>query len=128
MARGVGFGDCHAAVAWVGAGFVAAAGDEMEGLVDIGDAVEIGRPVPELFSDEMDHDMIFFAHALDATADTKQPRSHDDAAVRFEDLRPDHEIGDAVFVLDGNEYHTRSGSRPLSHQHQASEGENILVL
>ena len=101
---------------------------QAEVVVDVGDAVEVGRPVPELFGDEMDHDIVSFALALDLAAHAEQARAHDDAAVCLEDLGPDHEVGDAEFVLDGDEHHARGGARPLPHQHQAGQGEDVAVL
>src|SRR5262245_13683239 len=54
MSRRIRFGDKDASVARIGADLVAATAGEME-LVDVGDRIELGRPVPELFGDEMDH-------------------------------------------------------------------------
>jgi len=84
----------------VGAGLVAAAMLEREGLVDLGDAVELGRPVPQPFGHEMDHQPF----ALHPARHGEQARAHHDAAMRLEHLGPDHEIGDAAFVLDGDEH------------------------
>ena len=56
----------------------------------------------------------------------EQARAHDDAAMGLEDLWPDHEVGDAVFVLDGDEHHARGGTRPLANQDQAGQGELYL--
>jgi len=66
--------------------------------------------------------------ALHAAAHAQKARAHDDAAVRLEDPGPDHEVGNAVFVLDGDEHHARGGARALANQHQPGEGEEIVVL
>jgi hypothetical protein len=127
MQGGVGFGHGqargHAAVARIGADLVAAAAGQVE-LVDVGDGIELGRPVPELLGDEMDHQPL----ALHAAAHAQQARAHDDAAMRVEDPGPDHEVGDAAFVLDGDEHHARGGARPLAHQHQPGQSEAVVVL
>ena len=67
--------------------------------------------------DEMDHQPL----ALHVAAHAEQARAHDDAAMGLEDLGPDHEVGDAVFVLDGDEHHARGGARPLAHQDQPGQ-------
>ena len=49
-----------------GTGLVAAARAQLEVAVEVGDAVEIGRPVPQLLDHEMDHDAVPALHvALD---------------------------------------------------------------
>ena len=92
----------------------------------VGDAVEIGRPVPQLLGDEMDHDALRRCTAAPCR-DAQQARAHDDAAIGFEDLGPDHEIGDAELVLQGDEHHARGGARPLAHQHQPGHAEEVAV-
>ena len=106
-----------APVARIGAHLVAAAVGQPEVLVDLGDGIELGRPVPQLLGDEMDHQAL----ALHVAAHAEQARAHDDAAMGLEDLGPDHEVGDAVLVLDGDEHHARGGARPLAHQDQAGQ-------
>ena len=108
MTGGVGFrngdGRGHAAVARVGADLVAAAAIQVE-LVDLGDRIEVGRPVPQLLGNDVDHVAVLLVGALHMAAYAEQARAHDDAPMRVEDARPDHEVGDAVLVLDGDEDH-----------------------
>src|SRR5713226_9367874 len=84
MTGGVGFGHRDATVSRIGADLVAAAAGQVE-AVDVGDGIELGRPVPELFGDEMDHQPL----ALHTAAHAQEARAHDDAAVRVEDPWPD---------------------------------------
>ena len=63
----------------------------------------------------MDH----LALALDAPAHRQHARGHDDAAVLLEDLRPDHEVGDAGLVLQRDEQHALGRAGPLADQHDA---------
>jgi hypothetical protein len=79
----------------------------------------------------MDHDPGFSVRlhvALDLAGDAEQAGAHDDAAMGFEDPRPDHEVGDAEFVLQGDEDHARSGARSLAHQHQPRHLQEVAGL
>ncbi len=67
------------------------------------------------------------AGALQATAHGKKPRRHYDAAVFFENLRPDDDVGDVGFVFEGHEHDPFGGSRPLPHQHQAGDGDPLPI-
>ena len=63
--------------------------------------------------------MPFALHAARRTPSRREP--HDDAAMGLENPGPDHEVGDAVFVLDGDEHHARGGARPLAYQHKPGQ-------
>src|SRR5258708_37888925 len=108
----------HAAIARVGADLVAAAAGQVE-VVDVGDGIELGRPVPELLGDKMDN----FLFALYTAAHAQQTRTHDDAAMRIEHLGPDHEVGDPMVILDGDEHPAGSGAWPLAPNPQPCKGE-----
>src|SRR5271163_2037368 len=55
-----------------------------------------------------------FALTLNTTADSKHGGAEDGAAMLFENLGPDHEIGNAGLILQGDEYDTLGRARPLS--------------
>ena len=61
-----------------------------------------------------------FALALDASPDTKHAGREHNTAESLKDLGPDHEIGDARLVLDGDEHDAFGTSRTLTNQNEAS--------
>src|SRR5947209_17956871 len=61
------------------------------------------------------HDVAF---PLDATVNRHHAGREDNAALLLVETWPDHQVGDAGFVLDGDEQHAFGGSRHLPHQHQ----------
>src|SRR4051812_37125573 len=61
------------------------------------------------------HDLAF---SLDTTMDRHHSGGEDDAALFFVEAGPDYQIGDAGFVLDGNEQDAFGRARLLPHQHQ----------
>ena len=71
MARGIGFRDLQPAIARIGADLIAAAVGQVQ-RVERGDRIELGREVLQLLGDEMDHDIVAFALALDPAAHTHQ--------------------------------------------------------
>src|ERR1700730_2633028 len=79
---------------------VAAAVRQRERDVSIANARQRVRQIGQPMSDEMDD----LARALDAAVDRHHPCRKDHPALPFIKLRPDHEIGDAGLVLDGDEH------------------------
>src|SRR3569833_3314271 len=79
-----------------GMSLVAASHAQLKVAIEIGDAIEIGRPFPQPLGYEMEHQpgrAVLLHVALDLAGDAEQARAHDDAAMGFEHLGPDHEIG-----------------------------------
>ncbi|MNN75077.1 hypothetical protein D3C81_1913470 [compost metagenome] len=56
-----------------------------------------------------------FGAALDVAFDMDQPCAHHFAAKRLHDLRPDDNIGDAGFILNGEEHHALGAGGALAH-------------
>src|ERR1700730_14718020 len=67
------------------------------------------------------------ALALDAAVDRHHPGRNDHPALLLEHLRPDHEIGDAGLVLDGDEHDAFRRARHLPHEHEAGGLEPAAV-
>ena len=63
--------------------------------------------------------MHHLAFALDAAANGQHARGQDDAPELFEDLEPDHDIGDAGLVLQRDEHDALGRSGALADQHEA---------
>ena len=61
------------------------------------------------------------AFALDAADDASMPAGKDRPPVLFVELRPDHEIGDAGLVLQGDEDDALGRAGLLADQHQAGD-------
>ena len=74
-----------------------------------------GREIEEFAGDDVDH----LAFPLEAAGHAKHASPQHDAAEPVENLRPDHEIGDAGFILDGDEDHPLGRARTLAHQNKA---------
>src|SRR5690606_28644140 len=75
-----------------------------------------------------------FAYRLDALALARSRAAHDEqrsaeerGALALEEPGPDHEIGDAGLVLEGQEDHAIGGARTLTHQHQPGHREALAV-
>jgi len=64
---------------------------------------------------------------LDAPLYKKQSRLHDDAAVGLHRLRPDDNIGDTGFILDGYEANTLCAAGSLADQDQACKCDLLSV-
>ena len=58
---------------------------------------------------------------------TRNDERHHRAAVGGEDVAPDHRVGDAGLVLQGDEHHALGRARPLADQHQAADGDARAV-
>src|ERR1017187_4768081 len=74
-------------------------------------------------SDEMDD----LALALDAAVDRQHPGRKDYAALPFIEFWPDHEIGDAGLVLDGDEDDAFRRARHLPHEHETGGPEPASI-
>jgi hypothetical protein len=95
--------------------FVAAPMWQREAVIPITDAGEFGGQIGQMVCDEMDD----FALALDAALHSDHARRQDNAPLAFIEGRPDHQVGDAGLVLDGDEHDALGGSRLLTHRDQA---------
>ena len=60
---------------------------------------------------------------LDAAGDGRHARFDDDAALLFEEFRPDEKIGDAGLVFDSDEHHAVGGARHLPDEHEANSAK-----
>src|SRR5512146_2960865 len=76
-------------------------------------AQQLGE-IMQFLDDQMDD----LALALDAAFDRNHPRREDDAAIALVDFRPDHEIGDAGLVLDGDEDDAAGCAGPLAYENE----------
>jgi hypothetical protein len=104
--------------------FVAAPVWQREAHVALADCGKFGGQIGQLVCDEMDD----FALALDAALHGDHAGGEDDAAPALVERRPDHQVGDAGLVLDGDEHDALGGSRLLAHQHQTGGGQPFVVL
>src|SRR4051794_28786015 len=66
----------------------------------------------------MDH----LAGPLQAAADGEEAGAHDSAAMGLEAVAPDDDIGDAGFILEGQEDDALGGAGALPDQHEAGDG------
>ena len=57
-----------------------------------------------------------------------QAGAEDDGAELLVDLGPDHDIGDAGFILQGHEDHAAGAARALADEDEARDGEAALRL
>jgi hypothetical protein len=64
---------------------------------------------------------------LDAALHRDHAGGENDPALAFVERGPDHQVGDAGFVLDGNEHDTLCGSRLLTYQDQAGRRQPLAV-
>lgn len=78
--------------------FVAPAMRHRKRDVAVTDAGQFRRQVGQMPGDEMHH----LAFPLDPALHADHAGGQDDATLPLEHLRPDHEIGDAGFILDGD--------------------------
>ena len=58
----------------------------------------------------------------------EEARGHDDAPVGRENLGPDDDIGDASLVFERHEDDALRRSRPLAHQNEAGNGDDLALL
>ena len=65
--------------------------------------------------------------ALNTAGDGQHAGGEDDAALLFEQFRPDDEIGDAGLVFDGDEHHAFGASRASAGRGQARRFEPAPV-
>ena len=77
----------------------------------------------ETLGDHMHHR----ARALDLTRADDGGGVANDGAELLVDLRPDHEVGDTAFILDGDEDHAGGGAGALAHEHQSGNGDAAFV-
>ena len=80
---------------------------------------EFGQFVRQIFNvigDEMDDDAL----ALKSSSDLQEPSSHDRAAKAGVDLGPDHDIGNARFVLKRQKDHARGRAGALASDDEAA--------
>ncbi len=94
--------------------FVAPAMRYRKRHVAIADVGQFRRQVGEPPRHQMHH----LAFTLDAALHPDHAGGQDDAALPLEHLRPDHKVGDAGLVLDGDERHALGRPRHLPHQHE----------
>jgi len=106
-----------------GTGLIAGAGAQLKATVQVGNAVEVGRPVPQLLDHEVDHD----AFALHGAPCPHHPRTHDDPAIGLEYRRPDDKVGDAELILQRDEHHARGSAGTLPYEHEPSHAEAVAV-
>ncbi len=67
----------------------------------------------------MGNEVYNLAFALNPAINAEHAGAEDRAAIVFEGLGPDNQIGYARFVLDGDEHHAFGRARPLSDKHHA---------
>ena len=67
------------------------------------------------------------ALALQAAVDADQAGAEDLAAVSFELVRPDDDIGDTGLVFQGQEDHPLGGAGALTDQHQPGDNDSRIV-
>lgn len=106
------------------ADLVAASMRDREARVAISHAGELGREICEVVGDEMDD----LALALNASAHRDHARRQDHAAVFFEHLGPDNEIGDAGLVFHRDEHDALCRAGPLPDQYEAGGFEPASVV
>ena len=73
----------------------------VEGIGFVAQVAQHVAMILKLPGDDMDH--VAVGIALDDAMHRHQPRAHDDLALPFEHVGPDHEIGDPRLVLEGDE-------------------------
>ena len=95
--------------------FVAASMRQGNSRVAAADGGQLGRKINEPMRDEVDH----LALSLDASAHGDHAGAHHDAAKLLEHLRPDHQVGDAGLVLQGDEHHALGAAGPLPNKDEA---------
>ena len=66
--------------------------------------------------------------ALNDALDLDEPRAHHLLAEFLHHLRPDHDIGNAGFILQRHEHNTLGTARPLSYQHDARTAHASFVV
>ena len=59
--------------------------------------------------------------SLHAAFHFQKPRAAQGSAVTRRNIGIDHQIGGAVFILDGDENHALGGTGALTHQHQPGQ-------
>ena len=92
--------------------FVAAPVWQRETGVPVADAGEIRRQVRQMIGHEMDD----VALALDAALHGDHAGRENDATLAFIKRRPDHQVGDAGLVLDGDKHDALRRPWLLTHQ------------
>jgi hypothetical protein len=73
----------------------------------------------DTYRGEDDGKMHDLALSLDAAVNRHHAGRRDDAPLLLEQARPDHEVGDAGLVLDGDKHNAFGGTRPLPDQHKS---------
>ena len=102
---------------------IAATTRHRERLLPMPDAAEqIGQIIQPLC-----HDMNDIALALHAATAGEHAGGENNAALPVEQARPDDEVGDAGFVLEGDEDDARRRAGTLAYQHQAGNGETLAI-
>ena len=66
------------------------------------------------------------ALALQLAAGPQQARAHDDRPERLKHFRPDDDVGDAGFILQGGEDDALGAARALAHQYQAGDADGAV--
>ena len=103
-------------------GMVGAGGGDVDGA-RFAEAVELIGEIIDAPGDEMRDD----AFALELAVNVQQPSCNDGAAEAFVDFRPDDDIGDAGFVLDGQENDARGGAGALAGDDEARHPDHPAV-
>ena len=71
--------------------------------------------------------MRHLAFALQTPLDAHQAARQDQAAFFLEQFGPNHQIGDAGFILQSDEHHPLGRARPLAHQNHPGAAHEIAV-
>lgn len=87
---------------------------QLEVDVAVGESGKVSRQVEELLGDEMDD----VALPLDAAVDRHHARFENDTTPLLEQRGPDHDVGRAGLVLDGDEHDALGRARLLAHKHE----------
>src|SRR5436309_2280294 len=79
---------------------------------------QLGAEIKETLRDDMDHE----ARALQPPTYSKEMRSHDRAAIFFEDFRPDDDVGGAGLVFECHENDALGRAWHLPDENEAGNG------
>ena len=91
----------------------------------IGKMDEIAGTIEQSLGDEMHY---LFRAALNMPFNDYQARAHHLFAKALHDLRPNHNIGNAGFVLQRHEDDPAGAARSLPYQHQPGATDMLLVV